>query len=443
MRCVLCSLPAVAVIVVVAIICATGSDAGPNPMYLHLMKDQVANGAVCLDGTPAGFYFAPANDPAANTRWQIYFEGGGWCYDEMDCWGRSKTNLGSSNNWGNKSEMGGLMDSDCTANPSFCTWNRVELAYCDGNSFSGNRDDPISVNGDKIFFRGRRIIDAVIQTLMGLGLSNASEVMLTGCSAGGLATYLHADYVHGVLQSKIPSLQVFKALSISGFFLLHNTVEGKPVYPSEMAYIYQLANSTHGLNADCIASKPSFLQWQCNFAQESYPHITTPFFVLNSALDSWQTGCIYTSEYVAANSTENGHCGAAPGWSSCSGNPDSCSPSQITRMVSYETDFTATISAIPTFTNAGNGAFIYSCHTHCAGQSSAFNKFSINNVTMQEAITKWWNSDTNTPASENTHLPCSYNEDKSPYDCNPSCVGEGVERISDPALMHTIGSTKV
>ena len=35
--------------------------------------------------------------------------------------------------------------------------------YCDGNSFSANRDEPITVNGDKIFFRGKRIIDAVIK----------------------------------------------------------------------------------------------------------------------------------------------------------------------------------------------------------------------------------------------------------------------------------------
>ena len=31
------------------------------------------------------------------------------------------------------------------------------------------------------------------------GLSKADEVILTGCSAGGLATYLHADYVASVI----------------------------------------------------------------------------------------------------------------------------------------------------------------------------------------------------------------------------------------------------
>lgn len=35
------------------------------------------------------------------------------------------------------------MDSDCDNNPDFCNFNRVYMAYCDGNSFSGNRDQPV------------------------------------------------------------------------------------------------------------------------------------------------------------------------------------------------------------------------------------------------------------------------------------------------------------
>ena len=82
--------------------------------------------------------------------------------------------------WSNTSSIGGIMSDDCTVNPDFCTWNRVHMAYCepcrappppaaaattaphpirpsslslptgDGNSFSGNRDEPIVYNGDKV-----------------------------------------------------------------------------------------------------------------------------------------------------------------------------------------------------------------------------------------------------------------------------------------------------
>ena len=38
----------------------------------------LSRGAVCLDGSPAGFYYLPAADPKNKNDWQLYFEGGGW-----------------------------------------------------------------------------------------------------------------------------------------------------------------------------------------------------------------------------------------------------------------------------------------------------------------------------------------------------------------------------
>ena len=43
-----------------------------------------------------------------------------------------------------------IVSSDCKVNPDFCNFHRVWLAYCDGNSFSGNRDEPVVVQG-KVF----------------------------------------------------------------------------------------------------------------------------------------------------------------------------------------------------------------------------------------------------------------------------------------------------
>ena len=40
---------------------------------------------LCIDGTPAGYYFVPAANASNKNDWQLYFEGGGWCYDEEDC----------------------------------------------------------------------------------------------------------------------------------------------------------------------------------------------------------------------------------------------------------------------------------------------------------------------------------------------------------------------
>ena len=76
-----------------------------------------------------------------------------------------------------------------------------------------------------LYFRGRRIIDESLKALSTqFGLAEADNVLLTGCSAGGLATYLHTDYVQTQLESKwAKSMTKYKASSISGFFLQHVT----------------------------------------------------------------------------------------------------------------------------------------------------------------------------------------------------------------------------
>ena len=168
----------------------TGTE---TAMALQLLNGTATSGAVCLDGTPGGFYFSKATAAANANDWQIYFHGGGWCYDDKDCWHRSNSHLGSTKGAAATVTVGGLMDSDCARNPDFCNFNRVFLIYCDGNSFSGNRDLPYPVveDGEKanLYFRGRRIVDEVLKALSAnFGLAAAQNVLLTGCSAGGLAT---------------------------------------------------------------------------------------------------------------------------------------------------------------------------------------------------------------------------------------------------------------
>jgi hypothetical protein len=49
-----------------------------------------------------------------------------------------------------------------------------------------------------------------------------------------------------------------------------------------------MMNSSSGVNANCLASTPAALQWQCIFANASYAHTQAPIYPLNSALDLWQ-----------------------------------------------------------------------------------------------------------------------------------------------------------
>lgn len=411
------------------------ADSPNTAMRLHMMTDQglSGRGAVCLDGTDAGFYFAPASDPKNANDWQIYFTGGGWCYDEMDCWGRSNGALGSSKSWQKTSSMGGLLSDNCDVNPDFCNFNRVQLMYCDGNSFAGDREEPLVVTGldgkqKPLYFRGKRIIDAVLDTLMGMGLKTAENVLLTGCSAGGLATFLHTDYVRKYLVSAGVPMKKFKSAPISGFFLLHPNVEGKQVYPEQMRKVFEMSNATAGVNSRCAAALKGEDAWKCNFAQLAYAFTDAPIFPLNSALDSWQTGCIYTSELAPGfphqNSTDNGVCKAVPGYQACVDNLEKCTSGQMADMNRYIEDFNSIMQGSGTFHKSGNGAFIHSCSTHCeAQQDGAWTNFKAGGISMQKAFSKWWNADGLEAASAHTYGDCLYHTATSPHRCNPSCGG--------------------
>jgi hypothetical protein len=89
-----------------------------------------------------------------------------------------------------------------------------------------------------LYFRGKRVMDALLEVLLlEHGLSQAEEVLLSGGSAGGLSTYLHADYV----KTKMPAtVKKYKAAPNSGFFALHADATGTPLYPDEMKYVHTL-----------------------------------------------------------------------------------------------------------------------------------------------------------------------------------------------------------
>lgn len=94
-------------------------------------------GAVCLDGSPAGFYIREGSGSGSES-WIVHLEGGGWCRNETDCYDRSMTPLGSSKSWPASITLGGFLSDDPKVNPHFYNWNTVYVKYCDGASFAGN-----------------------------------------------------------------------------------------------------------------------------------------------------------------------------------------------------------------------------------------------------------------------------------------------------------------
>ena len=79
----------------------------------------------CLDGTPAIYYHAKGTGSGAN-KWFIHQQGGGWCYTEESCVGRSKMSLGSTKaDPKTRTLNGGYMAWDNVSNPLMYNWVRA------------------------------------------------------------------------------------------------------------------------------------------------------------------------------------------------------------------------------------------------------------------------------------------------------------------------------
>ena len=193
----------------------TGAKVAPT----FLPQDAGVLSPAALDGSPYGFYHTPSAS-GKSTRWTISIQGGGWCYDEVDCYCRSKMHYGTSTllpaaagcACQNPLDDGsGNMDSDC---------NCLFLPYLDGGSFTGFRAEPVPVPAvpgpasgggvppnSTVHFRGVKNLDGTVaHALAHLGLASATELVVTGTSAGGLSTFLHADRITAAVKRAAPAL---------------------------------------------------------------------------------------------------------------------------------------------------------------------------------------------------------------------------------------------
>jgi hypothetical protein len=149
---------------------------------------------------------------------------------------------------------GGMSSVDPAINPIVGGWEIINLYYCDGGSFSGDRIDPININGTRLYFRGRRILEEIVSVLLKRGLSDATHLVITGGSAGELSAYLHANYIGSPL-SKGTDVAV---ISLSGFFLVLRMWPGRTGMFLRMRWVYE----THNMTASVAQSNPKLRRSQ-------------------------------------------------------------------------------------------------------------------------------------------------------------------------------------
>ncbi|KAG6435529.1 hypothetical protein SASPL_100403 [Salvia splendens] len=186
---------------------------GTHNVTISVLETAISRGA---DGTPPAYAYSPGFGEGVD-NWHVFLEGGAWCGSTAGCLNRSGTSLGSSAklisiNNGIQS-FSGMLDDNSTFNPDFYNWHVFKIFYCDGSSFMSDIEDVDPK--DNLTYRGLRIYDAMMDELLRIGMGNARNALLSGTSAGGLATILHCDRFQALFQNTTR----VKCVSDSGFFI--------------------------------------------------------------------------------------------------------------------------------------------------------------------------------------------------------------------------------
>ena len=168
--------------------------------------------AVCLDGSPYAFYMRPSITNASdNSKWVVFMEGGGWCGSDANCAQRALTPLGSSTSYGpdpGPTEADALFDDfgDAVA---------VYAKYCDGGSWTGNVTEPITVGKQQIWYRGRPLLDALLDELLQQGklvVKDAFSAIWSGFRKCWLAHQCNFRKKMPLYHSRLISVQVSQRL---------------------------------------------------------------------------------------------------------------------------------------------------------------------------------------------------------------------------------------
>lgn len=172
----------------------------PQPTWAELPAGVWSNiaggdGTICSAGTPYSFFARPADQPS--DKLLIHFQGGGACWSGRNCDLAAQPTYDSSvTERDNPTAYSGIAAFRNPENP-FRDYNMVFVPYCTGDVHLGSRTatyDRVGGGTVKIEHRGYDNAQAVLAWVFD-NIPAASDVFVTGCSAGSLPSPFYAIQV--------------------------------------------------------------------------------------------------------------------------------------------------------------------------------------------------------------------------------------------------------
>lgn len=174
-------------------------------------------------------------------------------------------------------------------------WNHAFLRSCDGGSYSGTRRDVAEVWGAQLHFKGAFILEAFHDTLSKkFNFDAATDVVVSGCSSGGLGVFLHLDWWRRLL----PKSAFVAGVPDSGFFLDWHGPSGQMrqnTFARQMRSMFDAFQARRGVNERCVEATPADTA-RCFFAQHVAKFVSVPMFISQSLHDAWQLPQILAEE---------------------------------------------------------------------------------------------------------------------------------------------------
>jgi hypothetical protein len=176
------------------------------------------------------------------------------------------------------------MNPDPKINPLFHNWTRIFVPYCDGSLHLGFKSNPIEYKGKKLYFRGENNTRAHFDYLhKNFNFFNASKIVISGTSAGAVATYQWGNYVYDLAFNK-PAVYL---MPDSGIFLSDFV---NPWTNKTMSYytstLFQIVFAETTLPSPECAQKYSDIH-DCFNAGNLHDILQAKTLVIQSTYDAW------------------------------------------------------------------------------------------------------------------------------------------------------------
>ena len=274
--------------------------------------------AVCLDGSPGGYFVRKGVATDSEAEKVLFFmEGYGWCllnvltstaHLKVNCLKRADTYSGSTASNETEQKLASssslteaYFSTDPLVNPAFHDWTIIHVRNCEGSAFSGRLADPVEVENDdgtttSIYFRGNYILEAIVSETLSSSIRNISHVVVGGDASGAMAVYLHGSQIGEWVEQLQPRRQTQVALfPDAGFFpdwSEPSSTWGNYSFQELMKNIFTENNATDSLPKKCLEEREKDDHYTCMFPQNTVQYFDKPYFIAQPDYDHWQLRAI-------------------------------------------------------------------------------------------------------------------------------------------------------